>query len=132
MVLRLDLAKMAQWRAAEDDIAAVVKAAAGHIVKVILETGLLSEAEIVQACKVSEAAGAHFVKTATGFLGRGASVEDIQLMKKSVTAKVSIKASGGIKTFEQALMLIEAGASRLGRSFDQSRTGLGPSSLEFS
>ncbi len=116
MVIRLDLAKTGHWRAAEDDIAAVVKAADGHTVKVILETGLLTESEIVEACKASEAAGAHFVKTATGFLGRGASVEDVRLMKKSISSKVAIKASGGIKTFEQALMMIEAGATRLGTS----------------
>lgn len=116
MVLRLDLAKAGQWKAAEDDIAAVVKAAGGNIVKVILETGLLTNDEIVQACRASEKAGAHFVKTATGFLGRGASVEDVHLMRKSVTPNMEIKASGGVKTFAQAVAMIEAGATRLGTS----------------
>ncbi len=116
MVVRLDLVKAARWNEAESDIAAVVKAAGGHVVKVILETGLLTHDEIVSACKISESAGAHFVKTATGFLGRGASVEDIELMKKSISPKMEIKASGGVKTFAQALALIEAGATRLGTS----------------
>ncbi len=114
MVLRLDLAKAEQWAMAEKDIAAVVKAAAGHVVKVILETGLLSERQIVEACRISENAGAQFVKTATGFLGRGATVDDVRLMKKSFAFEV--KASGGIKTFEQAVAMIEAGATRLGTS----------------
>lgn len=116
MVLRIDLAKAADWRSVENDIAAVVKAAGNAIVKVILETGLLSGEEIAGACKASEAAGAAFVKTATGFLGRGASLEDILLMRRSCSPHVKIKASGGIKTFAQAKQLIEAGADRLGTS----------------
>lgn len=116
MVIRLDLVKTARWAEAEQDIRSVVQAAGGKIVKVILETGLLTSDEISQACRVSELAGAHFVKTATGFLGRGASVEDILLMKKSIGPKMEIKASGGVKTFEQALALINAGATRLGTS----------------
>lgn len=114
MVLRLDLAKTAQWSAAEKDIAEVVRAARGHVVKVILETGLLTAAEIADACRASQNAGAHFVKTATGFLGRGATVEDVLLMKKSCALEV--KASGGVKTFDQAVAMIEAGATRLGTS----------------
>ena len=116
MVLRLDLAKSAKWSEAQLDISAVVHAAGGNVVKVILETGLLTADEIVEACKISEAAGAHFVKTATGFLGRGATVEDVQLMKKSISPAMKIKASGGVKTFAQALAMIEAGATRLGTS----------------
>ncbi len=116
MVIRLDLVKNANWREAEDDIRCVVKAAGGKIVKVILETGLLTANEIGHSCRISEAAGAHFVKTATGFLGRGATVEDIKLMKKSMSLKMEIKASGGVKTFEQAVAMIESGATRLGTS----------------
>ena len=82
--------------------------------KVILETGLLTPEEVIQACKASQNAGAHFVKTATGFLGRGATVEDVALMKKSCSLEV--KASGGVKTFEQAVAMINAGATRLGTS----------------
>jgi deoxyribose-phosphate aldolase len=116
MVIRLDLAKSANWKEAEDDIRAVVQSASGKIVKVILETGLLTTDEIIRACQVSEAAGAHFVKTATGFLGRGATIEDIVLMKNSIGKKMEIKASGGVKTFDQALAMIAAGATRLGTS----------------
>jgi deoxyribose-phosphate aldolase len=116
MVIRLDLVKSANWTDAEKDVASVVRAAGGNVVKVILETGLLTSDEIAHACRVSESAGAHFVKTATGFLGRGATVEDIQLMKKSIGPKMEIKASGGVKTFDQAIAMINAGATRLGTS----------------
>ena len=116
MVLRLDLAKAGDWGGVEDDIRTVVTAADKHVVKVILETGLLDEDQIARACQAAESAGAQFVKTATGFLGRGASLEDIMLMKKSCSLKMEIKASGGVKTFEQAKALIDAGATRLGTS----------------
>jgi deoxyribose-phosphate aldolase len=116
MVVRIDLVKEARWREAEADVAEVVKAAAGAPVKVILETGLLTAEQIVEACKLSEAAGAAFVKTSTGFLGRGATVDDVILMRKSISPRVQIKASGGVKTFEQAKAMIEAGATRLGTS----------------
>lgn len=84
--------------------------------KVIIETAYLSDDEIVEACKICVDAGADFVKTSTGFAPSGAKVEHIQLMKKSVPSGVGIKASGGIKTKEQAIQLIEAGADRLGTS----------------
>jgi deoxyribose-phosphate aldolase len=84
--------------------------------KVIIETAYLSDDEIVEACKICVDAGADFVKTSTGFAPSGAKVEHIQLMKKSVPGGVGIKASGGIKTKEQAIQLIEAGADRLGTS----------------
>jgi deoxyribose-phosphate aldolase len=116
MVIRIDLVKDSHWKEAEADIREVVKAASGSIVKVILETGLLQTHEIESACKISEAAGARFVKTATGFLGRGATIEDIEIMKKSCSPKMQIKASGGIKTIEQAHAMIRAGASRIGTS----------------
>jgi deoxyribose-phosphate aldolase len=84
--------------------------------KVIIETAYLSDDEIVEACKICVDAGADFVKTSTGFAPSGAKVEHIQLMKRSVPVGVGIKASGGIKTKEQAIQLIEAGADRLGTS----------------
>jgi len=84
--------------------------------KVIIETAYLSDDEIVEACKIGVDAGADFVKTSTGFAPSGAKVEHIQLMKRSVPGGVGIKASGGIKTKEQAIQLIEAGADRLGTS----------------
>lgn len=86
------------------------------ILKVIIETAYLSDDEIVEACKICVDAGADFVKTSTGFAPSGAKVEHIQLMKKSVPLGVGIKASGGIKTKEQAIQLIVAGADRLGTS----------------
>ncbi|NOS55167.1 MAG: deoxyribose-phosphate aldolase [Cyclobacteriaceae bacterium] len=84
--------------------------------KVIIETAYLSDDEIVEACKICVDAGADFVKTSTGFAPSGAKLEHIQLMKRSVPGGVGIKASGGIKTKEQAIQLIEAGADRLGTS----------------
>jgi deoxyribose-phosphate aldolase len=84
--------------------------------KVIIETAYLSDDEIVEACKICVDAGADFVKTSTGFAPSGAKLENIQLMKRSVPGGVGIKASGGIKTKEQAIQLIEAGADRLGTS----------------
>lgn len=116
MVIRLDLVKAGNWREVERDINEVVKAASGNIVKVILETGLLTREEIIASCRASEAAGAAFVKTATGFLGRGATIDDVRLMRESCSSAIKIKASGGVKTFEQAVSMIEAGADRLGTS----------------
>jgi deoxyribose-phosphate aldolase len=88
----------------------------GKILKVIIETAYLTEKEIVDACKICSDAGADFVKTSTGFAPSGARVEDIKLMRSVLPDHVGIKASGGIKTFEQAVLLIEAGADRIGTS----------------
>lgn len=95
------------------DIEAVVSQ--GVTTKVILETCLLSKEEIVTACSIAEKAGAHFVKTSTGFSAGGATVADVSLMKKTVP-KLKVKAAGGIKTFEDALTMIKAGADRIGAS----------------
>ncbi len=86
------------------------------LLKVIIETAYLSDTEIVKACTLCADAGADFVKTSTGFAGTGASVENIALMKKTLPAHVGIKASGGIKTREQAIAMIDAGATRIGTS----------------
>jgi len=86
------------------------------LLKVIVETAYLSDPEIEKACKICADAGADFVKTSTGFAASGAKVENIVLMKKALPIHVGIKASGGIKTREQTLALIEAGASRIGTS----------------
>lgn len=88
----------------------------GKILKVIIETAYLSEQEIKDACKICADAGADFVKTSTGFAPSGAKVEHIKLMRSVLPDHVGIKASGGIKTFEQAVDLIEAGADRIGTS----------------
>jgi deoxyribose-phosphate aldolase len=102
----------------ETDIRSVVDEAhsKGVIVKVILETALLTDEMKVTACKISEKCGADFVKTSTGFNGRGADLNDIKLMKSSVSDRVGIKASGGIKNFEQAEAFAKAGCTRLGTS----------------
>jgi deoxyribose-phosphate aldolase len=86
------------------------------ILKVIIETAYLSDAEVAEASKLCADAGADFVKTSTGFAPSGAKVDHIKIMRSAVAATVGIKASGGIKTYEQAVQLIEAGADRLGTS----------------
>jgi deoxyribose-phosphate aldolase len=116
MVIALGALKDRRFREVESDIKAVVSVTSGSILKVILETHLLNDEETVLACKVSEQAGAAFVKTSTGFSGGGATVEDVILMKKSIGNSVSVKASGGIKTLAQAQAMLAAGASRLGTS----------------
>lgn len=98
------------------DIAAVVEAAQGHPVKVILECCLLSDEQIASACECAIEAGASFVKTSTGFSTGGATVHDVEIMKRTVGDRCKIKASGGIHTREEAEALIAAGADRLGCS----------------
>lgn len=98
------------------DIEAVVKASGAAIVKVIIETCLLSEEEKVRACELAVKAGADFVKTSTGFSSGGATVEDIKLMRKTVGHHAQVKASGGIRDYEGAVAVIEAGADRIGAS----------------
>ena len=106
--------------AVEDDIRMVVDAARAvndtTCVKVILETAFLSKDQIVKACELSEAAGADFVKTSTGFAPEGATVENIALMRATVGDRLGVKASGGIRTLEQVEALVAAGASRVGLS----------------
>lgn len=99
-----------------DEIAAVVKAAKGKTVKVIIETGLLTDEEKALATRLSCEAGAHFVKTCTGFSAGVATVEDIRIMKQNVSGDVQLKASAGVRNYKDALALIEAGADRLGTS----------------
>jgi deoxyribose-phosphate aldolase len=102
------------------DIRGVVMACKGKVVKVILETGLLSQEEKVQACHIADKAGAHFVKTSTGIGVSGATVDDVKLMEKSINPDMEIKAAGGIRDLETAISMINAGATRLGTS-----TGVG-------
>lgn len=116
MVINLGAAKLGLWDAVADEIRAVVEAAAGRTVKVIVETALLTEAEKQQACQAVLAGGAQFIKTSTGFSKGGATVEDIALFKTIVGKRIGIKASGGIRTREQAEALVKAGATRLGSS----------------
>ncbi|MDU4961017.1 MAG: deoxyribose-phosphate aldolase [Sporomusaceae bacterium] len=116
MVINLGAVKSAAWDAVEADIRAVVEAAAGRTVKVIIETCLLTDAEKRRACQAAMAAGAGFVKTSTGFGSGGATQADIRLMKEVVGDQLQIKASGGIRSREQALAMIAAGADRIGTS----------------
>jgi deoxyribose-phosphate aldolase len=96
-----------------DDIKAVVKAAEGRIVKVILETALLSREEKIKACQIAMEAGAHMVKTSTGNVFPGANIEDIKLMRQTVGPNFGVKASGGITKLDEVLAYIEAGATRI-------------------
>jgi len=114
MVINIGAMKDKNYKFVREDIRAVVKAASGKTVKVILETCLLDKEEIIKACELSVEAGADFVKTSTGFSTGGANVEDVALMKHTVGEKARVKASGGIRTPEQAEALIRAGADRIG------------------
>ena len=116
MVLNIGWLRSGLMREVERDIAAVVKASEGRILKVIFETAFLTEADIVAACSASEAAGADFVKTSTGFAGGGATLEHIRLMRESVGPNVQVKASGGVRTLDTVLELAAAGATRFGTS----------------
>lgn len=101
----------------EQDIRAVVQAVASQaIVKVIIETCLLTDEEKVRACRLAKKAGAHFVKTSTGFSTGGATIEDVKLMREIVGSRIGVKASGGIRDIETAKAMIEAGATRIGTS----------------
>lgn len=101
----------------ENDIKSVVEAAKGKaIVKVIIETCLLTQEEKVRVCNIAKKAGADFVKTSTGFSKYGAKVEDVKLMRETVGKDMGVKASGGIHTKQETLDMIEAGASRIGAS----------------
>ena len=116
MVIHVGAAKVGDWALVQRDIEGVVKAAAGHTVKVIIETCLLTDEEKVKACEAAKAAGAHFVKTSTGFSTGGATTHDIALMRKTVGPEMGVKASGGIRDYETAMAMIEAGANRIGAS----------------
>ncbi len=118
MVMNVGAMKSGDYNLVREDIARVVAVAhsAGALVKVILETALLSREEKVMACKLALEAGADFVKTSTGFGPGGATVEDVRLMRETVGEKMGVKAAGGISSLEQALAMIEAGANRIGAS----------------
>lgn len=118
MVLNIGALKSGAADDAQADIAAVARAAHQHgaILKVILETCLLTDEEKELACRLSVAAGADFVKTSTGFSKGGATVEDIALMRRVVGPHIGVKASGGVRTYDDAIRLVNAGATRLGAS----------------
>lgn len=116
MVIHVGALKDKREEYVMSDIAAVVKAAAGCPVKVIIETGLLTEDEKVLACKLAKKAGASYVKTSTGFGPGGATVADVLLMRETVGPDLGVKASGGVRDLDAALQMIEAGATRIGTS----------------
>lgn len=116
MVVNIGALKSKDYKTVFDDIKAVVEASRPHKVKVIIETSQLNEEEKVISCALSKTAGAAFVKTSTGFGGGGATAEDIALMRRVVGADMEVKASGGIRSQEDAKKMIEAGANRIGAS----------------
>lgn len=117
MVINIGALKSKDDQQVQKDIEAVVEAAKDRaLVKVIIETSLLDREEIIRACEIAKAAGADFVKTSTGFSTGGAKVEDVRLMRETVGPEMGVKASGGIHNEEEAMAMIEAGATRIGTS----------------
>ena len=117
MVINIAMLKDKEYDYVENEIHQIVEAAKDKaIVKVIIEACLLTDEEKIKACELSQKAGADFVKTSTGFSTGGATVHDIALMRKTVGAEMGVKASGGVHTHEEALAMVEAGATRIGAS----------------
>lgn len=117
MVINIGALKSQQYDQVRQDIQGVVDAAKGKaLVKVIIETALLTDEEKVKACELAKEAGADFAKTSTGFSTGGAKVADIRLMRETVGPDMGVKASGGVHNAEEALAMIEAGATRIGAS----------------
>ena len=116
MVINIGWAKAGLWDRLEEEIRDIKKACGDKILKVIIETCLLTDAEKIEMCKVVTRAGADYIKTSTGFAGGGATFEDVKLFKENVGPDIKIKAAGGISSFEDAEKFVELGADRLGTS----------------
>ncbi len=118
MVINISAAKSGIWNLVEEEVSVISKTcrSSDALLKVIIETCLLSQEEKLRMCKIVTDTGAHFIKTSTGFSKSGATVADIKFLRANVGSHVHVKASGGIKTKEQALSMIEAGADRIGTS----------------
>ncbi len=116
MVINIGALKSKEYDTVYEDIKAVVEAAQGKVVKVIIEACYLTNEEKVIACVLSKAAGAHYVKTSTGFGTHGAKVSDVHLMRWVVGEKMGVKAAGGIRDFERAVLMLSAGADKIGTS----------------
>jgi len=119
MVINLSALKSKDYEKVKRDIEAVVdvkRLSKGIIVKVIIETAYLTDEEKIIACRLAKGAGADFVKTSTGLFGKGATVEDVRLMRRTVGEDMGVKAAGGIRTYADAVAMIEAGANRIGTS----------------
>ncbi|MFM7542711.1 MAG: deoxyribose-phosphate aldolase [Actinomycetota bacterium] len=114
MVLNIGALKSGLYDFVKSDIAAVVQAAAGKMVKVILENAYLTDEEKVTACKLCEAAGAHYVKTSTGYAPSGATIADVKLMRASVSPHVKVKSAGGVRTLDALIEMLDAGVERSG------------------
>lgn len=117
MVINIGALKNEDYPTVLNDIKAVVDAVDGKaIVKVIIETSLLNKTEKIRVCELAKQAGADFVKTSTGFSTGGATLDDVKLMRATVGPKMGVKASGGVRSYEDAIAMIEAGATRIGAS----------------
>lgn len=116
MVINVGALKSGNEELIFNEIKSVVKEAKGRTVKVIIETCYLTDAEKINVCRIAEEAGANFVKTSTGFGTGGATIEDVKLMRKTVSDKVKVKASGGIRNLKDFDLFISAGAERIGTS----------------
>lgn len=116
MVINIGQLKSGQYDAVEADIRAVVEASGDKLVKVIIETCLLTDDEKVKACQLAVAAGADYVKTSTGFSTAGANIADVTLMRKTVGPNIGVKAAGGTRSYADAEAFIKAGATRIGTS----------------
>ncbi|OYD27000.1 deoxyribose-phosphate aldolase [Mycoplasma testudineum] len=116
MVINIGKLKDKEFEYVLNDIKSVKKAIGNHVLKVIIETALLTQHEIIEATEIVLKSGAEFVKTSTGFSFRGATLDDVKTMKKVVGNKIQIKAAGGVKTHEDLVQMVEAGASRIGTS----------------
>ncbi|QTQ07920.1 deoxyribose-phosphate aldolase [Macrococcoides canis] len=116
MVINIGALKDKNYDLVAEDIKAVVEAAGDVTTKVIIETALLTDEEKVKACEIAKAQGADFVKTSTGFSTGGATKEDIALMRKAVGPDMGVKASGGVRSYEDVMAMIDAGATRIGAS----------------
>lgn len=116
MVINIGQLKSGQYDAVEADIRAVVEASGDKLVKVIIETCLLTDDEKVKACRLAAAAGADYVKTSTGFSTAGANIADVTLMRKTVGPNIGVKAAGGTRSYADAEAFIKAGATRIGTS----------------
>ncbi len=116
VVINIGAARDGNWRLIADELTNVRKAARDRVMKVILETCFLTRQEIIEGCKICEDAGADFVKTSTGFGPDGATTEWVSLMRKSVSERIGVKASGGVRDLATLMKMVDAGATRIGTS----------------
>lgn len=116
MVINISMLKAGKDDYVKEEIEKVRRSTVGKVLKVIIETCLLTDDEKVRACKLAKEAGADFVKTSTGFSTGGATVSDVKLMRETVGTEMGVKASGGVRTHEDMLAMVEAGANRIGTS----------------